>query len=811
LIGDWLLGIGYWLISLAYIVVNPEFPISNQPIPNIQSPVTNQPIPNTQYPMNSTRHIPFTNAKRYIGDILYCFPLRLMQFQGRNLFVLLSLWVVLYLLMTGKLARSFGVHYLFLSPEYLGVVNFWSFFFVGLAFGSFYMTWNLTSYLLCRYRFPFLASLQRPFTKFCLNNFIVPLVFVGLYLFHIINFLLYEENSSIWTPEGVFFNCMGFIFGLMVLILIVSMYFGLTNKDISNFLLLNQQLPADLKKAIEKRRQADIQLMLHNHTRWRVSTYVSESLRPRIVRSVAHYEPSMLIHIFRQNHLNATFAQLLGMFVLLALSWMMDNQYCRIPAAASIFLLFSVVLSGIAAIMYWFQRWSIPVLLGFLLVMNYITSWEMFDYSNKMYGLNYQIAPAIYSQNSLTELCSQENVCADIQSTTEILDKWKLKNTSQKNKKPKLVIVCTSGGGLKSALWTMQVLRKADSLSNGQFMQRTALMTGASGGMLGMAYYRELYLKELQTKGFNHNDTVFVQKMGDDLLNRLGFAIVANDIFLPWGKFKLGEQSYIKDRAYSFEQQFNENTDNLLSKPIGAYREPEQNALIPMLFVTPAIVNDYRRLIISPQKNAYMMLAPIGVRDYHTVEVDAVDATRLLENHHISEMLMTSALRANASFPYILPEPMLPTQPRVSLIDAGVRDNYGALSAARFVQVFKDWILANTSGVVLVQIMGWDKIGNIQRMNKRGILSQLINPVSIAGQYTTTLQNFERDMNIGMLEEVLGKQKFEVVRFNYIPSEKNKEASLTFHLTGREKQDILLSIYRKENKYNMKKLLELLR
>lgn len=759
--------------------------------------------------IDTQRHIPFTDAKRYATDVLYCFPLRLVQFQCRNLFVLMAIWVVLYLFVTGQLARSFGVQYLFLSPEYLGVVNFWSFFFVGLAFGSFYMTWNLICYLLCRYRFPFLASLQRPFTKFCLNNFVVPLFFVALYLFHIVRFLLYEENSDIWTPEGVFLNCIGFIFGLMVLILIVSMYFGLTNKDISNFLQLNPQLSQDIKQVIEKRRQEDIDFMLHNHTRWHVSTYVSESLRPRIVRSVSHYEPSMLINIFRQNHLNATFAQVLGILVLLGLSFTMDNQYCRIPAAASIFLLFSVLMSGIAAIMYWFQRWTIPVLIIALLLINYVTSWDMIRYETKLYGLNYKNAPATYTQESLYTLCSPENIRTDIASTIKILEKWKQKNTHN-GRKPKLMLVSTSGGGSKSALWTMQVLRKVDSLSHGKFMKHTALMTGASGGMLGMAYYRELYLRHIKGSDIPYNDSLFIKKMGDDLLNRVAFTIVTNDIFFPWGKFEWNGQSYIKDRAYAFEQQLNENTDNILEKTIGDYYEPEQQALIPMLFITPTILNDNRRLIISPQKNAYMMLAPLGVRDRSTVEIDATDCTRLLANQDASKMLFTSALRANASFPYILPESVLPTVPSISLMDAGVRDNYGALSAARFLQVFKDWILENTDGVVLVQITGWDKIGGISEHGKQGILSHLVNPVSIVGQYTTVLQNFERDMNIGMLEEVLGKCNFEVVRFNYIPSEKSKEASLTFHLTGREKSDIMNSFYKKENQYNLQKLLGLL-
>ncbi|MEL6924691.1 MAG: patatin-like phospholipase family protein, partial [Bacteroidota bacterium] len=116
--------------------------------------------------------------KKWINDILYSFPVQLLALHLRNNLVLIGTWVFLALLMTGTVAKLYGIRYLFLAPEYLGVVNFWSFFFVGLAFGGFTMTWNLTTYLLDAQHFPFLASLGRPFTKFCLNNSLVPLFFL---------------------------------------------------------------------------------------------------------------------------------------------------------------------------------------------------------------------------------------------------------------------------------------------------------------------------------------------------------------------------------------------------------------------------------------------------------------------------------------------------------------------------------------------------------------------------------------------------------------------------------------------------------
>lgn len=110
-------------------------------------------------------------------NIIFSFPIQLVLLHIKNHVLLTSIWVLLGALISGTLASMFGIKYLFWSPEYLGEVNFWSFFFLGLCFASFSMTWNLTTYMLSAHHFPFLASLKRPFTKFSINNFIIPTFF----------------------------------------------------------------------------------------------------------------------------------------------------------------------------------------------------------------------------------------------------------------------------------------------------------------------------------------------------------------------------------------------------------------------------------------------------------------------------------------------------------------------------------------------------------------------------------------------------------------------------------------------------------
>ena len=209
--------------------------------------------------------------------------------------------------------------------------------------------------------------------------------------------------------------------------------------------------------------------------------------------------------------------------------------------------------------------------------------------------------------------------------------------------------------------------------------------------------------------------------------------------------FEFGAFSYRKDRGYILEKQFNENTGYVLDKSLADYRLAEQSATIPMLYITPSIINDGRRMIISPQGVSFMMMAPVGFKYPESVEIDAVDFGWLFQQQQADSLRMLSAVRMSATYPYILPTVHLPGTPSITVMDAGFRDNYGILSATRFIQVFQDWIKENTSGVTLVQISSSEIIEEIPTNETRGIISSLLNPLGIAGQIIE-LQEFEQDL-----------------------------------------------------------------
>lgn len=741
--------------------------------------------------------------------IFYSFPVQLVVLHFRNHLTIIVLWIILAAFSSGLVGRFFGMHHLMLTPEYWGKVNFLSFFITGAAFGILVIIFHLTSYQLCSNRFPFLATLSAPFTKFCLNNSIVPLAFLGLYLTSSVWFQWHDELTS---SAEIVRNIAGFLVGVILITTFLAGLLHVTNKDIyslkhpgffspkpgSIIVTSGQRLPS----------VREIQLGV---TSWNVHTYVTEKLHVRLVRSVAHYDPRLLERVFRQNHWNSVVLQVVALVLLMIQGFFMDSIWLRIPAAATLFLMASMGFSFFGAAKFWFRQWSSLVIVALFLMVNLITSWGFFNYRNRAYGLDYEKGHrAAYNYAAFEKIASKKAINTDKAATIDILEKWLAKNRTPDNPRPKMVFLCVSGGGMRSALWTMQTLQKSDLATDGKLLRQSVLITGASGGMLGAAYIREAMLRQSQGDPLSPHEPALIDDMGKDLLNPISFAIVSNDLFFPLSTFRSGNFTYRKDRGYLFENQLNENCRGFFSKRLADYRQPEADAIIPMMVISPYILNDARRMLISPQGLSYLMRPAANRRLEKQVEIDGVDFRKLFAEQQADSLAFTSALRMNCTYPFILPNVWLPGNPGIEVMDAGIRDNYGIGLAIRFAQVFKDWIQENTGGVVFVHIRCFDKISEIKTYDDNSILGNLFTPAAAAAKMTD-IQDFEQDNALALLGDIYDHDQIAMVRFHYHAVQKKREASMSFHLSKREKIDLMESFYAPENQAALKALKQVLR
>ena len=93
------------------------------------------------------------------------FPFQLCIAQLKYNGILLLFWAILFSFILKILGNDYGVPLLFLDPEYMEKVSFTSYLILGASCGSFIMAYQIASYIVNSYRFPFLASITKPFVK----------------------------------------------------------------------------------------------------------------------------------------------------------------------------------------------------------------------------------------------------------------------------------------------------------------------------------------------------------------------------------------------------------------------------------------------------------------------------------------------------------------------------------------------------------------------------------------------------------------------------------------------------------------------
>jgi Patatin-like phospholipase len=724
-----------------------------------------------------------------VKNIFYSFPVQLVLLHIKKFQVLLIFWLMLFGAVQGSFMGSFGVNSLYLAPEYLGEVNAISTFIVGISVGIFIMSWNITTFILFSRHFKFLATTTRPFLKYCTNNFVLPLCFLLFYFFNAFSF---AKTKELMSSSEILLLSGGFLCGFIFIIAISFLYFFRADVTIARRMIAVTETE---EKKVHKFKPY-IVLNSGGSRLIKVTTFLNSPTSVKPVREVGHYSKEFIESIFSRHHFSAVLSIFISFIFLIAIGFFMDRPSFQLPAAASITLFFSILVAVAGAFSYFLQSWSVPFLIVLIIVVNLLFKWNIIDPSNKAYGLNYRTQKAVYTQENIASLCTADKIQKDKATTIAVLNAWKQK---QKTAKPYLYIISVSGGGTRSATFTFNTLQKLDSVSKGALMQQTFMIAGASGGMLGAAYYRSLYQHKI--KGdvtINLQDRKYVEDISKDLLNPTFSSFVARDLASPAQKFSVGHYSYIKDRGYSFEQKLNENTRYMMNTQLQDMATDERKANIPLMFFNAVVTRDTRKLLISTLPVSYMMKPQSDILKNNIADCDVIDYGALFAKQNAMNLRLLTALRMNATFPYVLPNVWLPTTPVIDVMDAGLRDNYGIETALRFTTVFNEWIKENTAGVVLLQIRD-RKAGGWDFPFESSSVSEIATKPLLLLQYNWyKMQQYNQNDLLSYSSRLLDN-KFQKISFQYLPERIEKGAALNFHLTKSEKLDIAAAL---KNSYN---------
>lgn len=713
--------------------------------------------------------------------VVYFFPVQLLFVHLKKNLILLLFWLMLYGIVLKAFSLKYGIPYLFLQPEYLGKVNFLSHLILGISLGGFIMAFNLSSYVVNGFRFPFLATLNRPFIKYCQNNIILPLSFSILYLYSMITFQMEFEQIEF---SQTIFNALGFLSGNFLFILFTLLYFLITNKSGESFRTNQDEGVFNPVNDLFSNKKKWSNLTKHSRKQWRVITYIGNYGRITLARESSHYKPETLEKGFAHNRINASLFQAGIIASLFILGWFNNSKWMMIPASASILLFFTILIMITSAFYSWFKGWTSVVIIGVIFLINLLSQQNTFDYGSQAYGLNYDTTKTAYTQANIRAF--QENNTlykADITQGLKLLENWK---TKTQEKEPVAVFINVPGGGLRSALWTMMALNEANDISKNELWKNAVLISGSSGGVVGAAYLRE-YLFRKNSQDSVPSFEAIIDDISRDKLNPVAATAVLNDILLRFKTFDYGDYSYSNDRSRAFEVQLNKDTRGWMNRSLQDYTNLEFEAKMPLMLMAPTVSNDGRKLIISSQGVSYLAhnTAPNQINEN-------LEFTRLFSEQGARDLSFLSALRMSATFPYVFPATKLPSEPTIEILDAGIRDNYGFSNTLKFMYSFRNWLADNTKKIVIIQIRDQQKFIDLKSDDTRSLWESLTQPF---GTFYTTILDVQ---DYAMEDEVRQAYEWydgeiELVEFILDRSETNP-ISLSWHLTQKEKDRIQSSL-----------------
>ncbi len=371
--------------------------------------------------------------------------------------------------------------------------------------------------------------------------------------------------------------------------------------------------------------------------------------------------------------------------------------------------------------------------------------------------------------------------------------------------KPKMVIVSVSGGATRSAYWSALVLERLSQILDTNhpefptFDSSVRIITGTSGGMVGTAYYVERLYRE--KNGVDPGKPRWVDELPLDCLTPLARYIMLRDLprslfprFFQWRGAEGRVEEY--DRGTFLE----ESWTYLGDRPLQHYARFEALGKIPSLILSPMMVEDGRLLLItnldlssgrwseSVQANQRF---PVGLNvaspavprpDVHTRPMVVTAGSKITEDEDgatvgsyslfgleffklfpkATAFRVATAVRMNATFPFVSPAVSLPTSPPRHVVDAGYFDNYGVYVSTAWLHMNRDWLVDKTSGVLLIQIRDglsvfdrWDiddRDPSISKLIAQGY-QFLLSPIQGAAKARSTTGMFRNDRDVESLSD----------------------------------------------------------
>lgn len=265
-----------------------------------------------------------------------------------------------------------------------------------------------------------------------------------------------------------------------------------------------------------------------------------------------------------------------------------------------------------------------------------------------------------------------------------------------------LVVLAVDGGGIRAATWIVSMLTTLEQDIPG-FPSYVRVITGASGGMVGAAYYVATLQKPgagavhvADKPGRTLSRDQMIDAISADALEATTRRLVFRDVWpVVWRAYA--------DRGHALERAWEENTGSM-DQPLSQLAAGEAEGWRPSLIFSPMIVEDGRRLLVSNLDLAPLTTAhlPTGARSPIPASQSALEFAKLVPR--ALDLHVSTVARMSASFPYVSPAAEVPTRPLRRVVDAGYYDEHGVALATAWILANETAIRQHASKVVLIQM-----------------------------------------------------------------------------------------------------------
>jgi hypothetical protein len=183
------------------------------------------------------------------------------------------------------------------------------------------------------------------------------------------------------------------------------------------------------------------------------------------------------------------------------------------------------------------------------------------------------------------------------------------------------------------------------------------------------------------------------QDVSRDSLTPLTKRLVLHDLFPGFAQRP-------PDRGDAVQEAWLANTRGVFGQTVRSLREGETAGWRPSLILSPMIVEDGRRLLIS---NLDLdAVATQATRAQGSLGRGALEFGRLFTD--AAALKLGTAARMSATFPYVMPAVELPTAPPLRMVDAGYYDEHGVSLAAAWLLRHSELIRESVDRVILIEV-----------------------------------------------------------------------------------------------------------